>query len=212
MLAVLLIVAGAAIGAALYLAGDDRTQVVVAARDIPVGTVISAADLTAAEISGGVAGVAGSDARLLLGQSATTRIPAGALLHADMVDPAPPPGEGKVALGLALSAGQLPAAELTSDRLVEIVQVPAAADAAVQDPTGTVLVPEALVLSVTADASGAWLVTVAVDRDDAPAVAAAAAAGRTTLAMLPVAPTTDGRASGDTNDGSTDGADDEGQG
>lgn len=187
VLAVLLIVAGAAIGAALYLAGDDRTQVVVAARDIPVGTVISAGDLTAGEISGvGVGAIAGQDASRLLGQTATTRVPAGALLHADMVDPAPPPGLGQVAVGLSLVAGQLPAAELTPDRLVQVMQVPADADAAVQAPQASVLVPEALVLSVGADPSGAWLVTVAVAPEDAPAVSAAAAAGRVSLGLLPV--------------------------
>lgn len=187
VLAVLLIVAGAAIGAALYLAGDSRIQVVVAARDIPVGTVISAGDLTVGEMSGsGVGAIAGADASRLLGQTAMTRIPSGALLHGDMVDPAPPPGEGRIAVGLALSAGQLPAAELTADRVVEVLQVPSPAETTVEAPVSTVLVDDALVLSVTPDPSGAWLVTVAVDRDDAPAVAAAAAAGRVTVGLLPV--------------------------
>lgn len=188
VLALLLIVAGAAIGAALYLTGDSRTQVVVAARDIPTGTLLSADDLSLAEISGtGVSAIAAVDASRLLGQTATTTIPAGALLHADMVDPAPPPGDGKVAVGLALTAGQLPVAELAPDRLVEVLQTPAASEAAVENAMSTVLVDEALVLSVSADASGAWLVTVAVDRADAPAVAAAAAAGRATLGLLPLA-------------------------
>lgn len=191
VLAVLLIVAGAAIGGALYLAGDSRIQVVVAARDIPVGTVISAADLTAGEMSGsGVGAIAGADASRLLGQSATTRIPAGALLHADMVDPAPPPGEGRIAVGLALTAGQLPAAELTPDRVVQVLQVPPTTEATVEAPVSTVLVDDALVLSVTSDPSGAWLVTVAVDEDDAPAVAAAAAAGRVSVGLLPVSAAT----------------------
>lgn len=192
VLAVLLIVAGAAIGAALYLSGDSRQQVVVAARDIPAGTVISADDLGTAEISGsGVSAVAGADASRLLGQTATSLIPAGALLHADMVDPAPPPGPGQVAVGLALTAGQLPVTELAPARLVEVMQVPAAADGGSPEPAvGVVLVEEAEVLSVSADVSGAWLVTVAVDRADAPAVTAAAAAGRVTLGLLPVGTTT----------------------
>lgn len=202
VLALLLIVAGAAIGAALYLAGDSRTQVMVAARDIPAGTRISADDLTVAEISGtGVSAIAGADVSRLLGQTATTTIPAGALLHADMVDPAPPPGEGKVAVGLALTAGQLPVAELVPDRLVQVLQVPAASDAAVEAPVSVVLVEEALVLSVSADASGAWLVTVAVDRADAPAVAAAAAAGRATLGLLPVSTAAESAATGSSADG-----------
>lgn len=195
VLAVLLIVAGAAVGGALYLAGDSRTQVVVAARDIPVGAVIAVGDLTSGEMSGsGVGAIAGADASRLLGQYATTRIPAGALLHADMVDPAPPPGEGRVAVGLALSAGQLPAAELTPDRVVQVLQVPPASESAAgstEAPVSTVLVDDALVLSVTSDPSGAWLVTVAVAEADAPAVAAAAAAGRVSVGLLPVSASTD---------------------
>ncbi len=202
VLAVLLIVAGAAIGGALYLAGDSRTQVVVAARDIPVGTVLSAGDLTSGEMSGtGVGAIAGADAGLLLGQSATTRIPAGALLHADMVQAAPPPGEGRVAIGLALTAGQLPAAELTPDRVVQVLQVPPASESAAgstaEAPVSTVLVDDALVLSVTSDPSGAWLVTVAVAEADAPAVAAAAAAGRVSVGLLPVSASTDRDVAGD---------------
>lgn len=192
VLALLLIVAGATIGAALYLVGDSRTQVVVAARDIPVGTLISAEDLTAGEISGGgVSAVAGVDAGRLLGQTATTRIPAGALVHADMVDPAPPPGQGQIAIGLSLTAGQLPAAELAPGRLVEVLQVPTPSEAAIQTPVGTVLVEEALTLSVSADPSGAWLVTISVDRQDAPAVVVAAAEGRATLGLLPVTTATE---------------------
>lgn len=202
VLAVLLIVAGAAIGGALYLAGDSRTQVVVAARDIPVGTVITAGDLTSGEMSGsGVGAIAGADASRLLGQYATTRIPAGALLHADMVDPSPPPGEGRVAVGLALAAGQLPAAELTPDRVVQLLQVPPASESAAgstaEAPVSSVLVDDALVLSVTSDPSGAWLVTVAVAEADAPAVAAAAAAGRISVGLLPVSATTDREAADD---------------
>lgn len=196
VLAVLLIVGGAAIGAALFLAGDSRSQVVVAARDIPVGSVITEQDLTAGEISGGgVAAIAGSDASRLLGQTATSRIPAGALVHADMVDPAPPPEEGKVAVGLALVAGQLPASELAPGRQVQVLLVPPAQETAAADPTSQVLVDEAEVLSVAADPSGAWLVSVAVDHADAPAVSAAAAVNRVALGLLPY--TGGGSAGGD---------------
>lgn len=215
VLAVLLIVAGAAIGGALHLAGDSRTQVVVAARDIPVGTVISAGDLTSGEMSGtGVGAIAGADAGLLLGQSATTRIPAGALLHADMFQAAPPPGEGRIAIGLALSAGQLPAAELTPDRMVQVLQVLPASEASAEAPVSTVLVEDALVLSVTSDPSGAWLVTVAVDEADAPAVAAAAAAARVSVGLLPVSAAT-GTATGTVPGGQAPGrqsANDQGEG
>lgn len=190
-LAVLLMVGGAAVGAALYLASGDRTQVVVAARDIPVGTVIGEQDLAAAELAAeGVSAIAGSDARQLLGQTATTRIPAGALLHGDMLDPMPPPGPGQVAVGVALTAGQLPAAELAPGRQVQVLLVPQ--DATTEDPDSSVLVQDAQVLSVSADPSGAWLVTLAVDSADATKVSAGAALKRVSLGLLPYADGSDG--------------------
>ena len=130
--------------------------------------------------------IAGADAGRLLGQTATTRIPAGALLHADMVDPAPPPGEGKVAVGLSLVAGQLPATELAPGRQVQVLLVPPASDtAAATALSSEVLVEDAQVLSVSADPSGAWLVSVAVDEADVRQVSAAAAVGRAALGLLP---------------------------
>ena len=201
-LAVLLMVGGAAVGAALYLASGDRTQVVVAARDIPVGTIIGEQDLAAAELAGeGVSVIAGSDARRLLGQTATTRIPAGALLHGDMVDPLPPPGPGQVAVGVALTAGQLPAAELAPGRQVQVLLVPQDATTT-QDPDSSVLVQDALVLSVSPDPSGAWLVTLAVDSADATKVSAGAALKRVSLGLLPYADGTYGTGGSDGSDGS----------
>lgn len=165
---------------------------VVAARDIPVGTVVTEQDLTAGEISGaGVEAIGGADAGRLLGQTATTRIPGGALIHADMVDPAPPPGQGQVAVGLSLIAGQLPATELAPGRQVQVLLVPSASDSAAERaPTSEVLVQQAQVLSVSADPSGAWLVSVAVDDGDVAAVSAAASVGRAALGLLPFTGTT----------------------
>ena len=177
----------AAIAAALVLGADDRTAVVVAARDIPAGTRISEQDLRAGEIAGtGVSAVAAADAGALLGQTATTTIPAGALLHADMVQRAPAPSAGLQAVGVALAPGRLPA-ELAAGRDVVVQLVPAGVDgAAGEAPAGSVLVASAEVLSVTADASGSWLVSLAVADGQAAAVSAAAAVGRVAVAMLPL--------------------------
>lgn len=187
-LAVLLMAGCAAIAGALVLGADDRTEVVVAARDIPAGTQITEEDVAAGELAGsGVAAISGADADALLGQTATTAIPAGALLHADMVARAPTPGAGLQAVGVALAPGRLPA-ELAAGRDVVVQLVPAGVDAAAggEAPAGSVLVSSAEVLSVTADPSGSWLVSLAVADEDAADVSAAAAVNRVAVAMLPL--------------------------
>lgn len=185
VLGVLLIAGCAAAGSAVYASADSATTVVVAARDIPVGAQLTQDDLAAAELSGaGVTAISGGDAGLLLGQTATTAIPSGALLHADMVQQDPPPAEGEVSVGLALEPGRLPA-ELTAGRDVRVLLVPAAQEAG-SDPEGQALAEVARVLSVSADPSGMWLVSVQVPQESADAVSAAAAVGRVSLSMLPV--------------------------
>lgn len=187
LLAVLAVVGGAVVGAAAWASGSDSTVVVVAARDIPMGSLVEAEDLAAAEIDGaGVAAIAGSDAGRLLGQTATTTIPQGTLMNAEMVDEAPPPGQGRVAVGLSLPTGRMPV-ELAAGRQVQVVMVPAAQDAG-GEPVGQVVVEAAEVLSVTPDPSGVFLVSVAVEADDAQTVTAVAAVDRLALTMLPVSP------------------------
>lgn len=185
LLAALAVTGGAALGAAAWVSGSDRTVVVVAARDIPVGAQIDAQDLRAAEIDGaGIAAIAGSDAGGLLGQTATTAIPAGTLMNADMVQQEPPPGPGRVAVGLSLPTGRMPV-ELASGRQVQVMMVLGAQDGS-SEPVGRVIVAAATVLSVTPDTSGAFLVSIAVEASDAELVTSAAALDRLTLVMLPV--------------------------
>lgn len=102
-----------------------------------------------------------------------------------MVADAPPPGPGRAAVGVALPPGRLPT-ELAAGRQVQVVLVPAGQDGAAAAPAGSVLVGSAQVLSVAADPSGVWLVSVAVEAAAVPAVTAAAAVDRVALGMLPL--------------------------
>jgi len=198
-LALLLMLGCGAAAGALVLSSDTSLAVVAAARELPPGTVITAQDLRAAELSGsGLAAVPADKAGTLLGKTVLGAVPAGTLLNAGMVASAPSPGAGQVAVGLALEASQLPAAELAAGRQVEIYRLPASTDPvpALEDADSArapqasaaagVLVPRAQVLSVTPGSNGGFLVSVEVDAARAADVSTAAALGRVAVGLLPV--------------------------
>lgn len=127
----LLLVAGGALGAVLwYTSATAEETVVVAARDLPRGHVITAADLRPATVTGaeGIALVSGADASMLLGQVLTVDVPAAAALVPSMVTDRPPLADGEGLFSLALSAGQAPA-ELSPFDVVRLV-------ATTNDPLG----------------------------------------------------------------------------
>lgn len=190
----LLLMLGCGAGAgALVLASESAITVVAAARDLPAGTVISAADLRSAELAGsGLAAIPGERAGTLLGKTVLGPVPAGTLLNAGMVASSPAPAAGKVAVGLALTAAQLPAPQLAPGRMVTIFQLPD--PAAPEDGGGGVggggsavreLVRQALVLSVQPAANG-FLVSVEVGAADAAAVSVASSLGRASVGLLPL--------------------------
>ncbi len=187
----LLLMLGCGAGAgALVLASESAITVVAAARDLPAGTVISAADLRSAELAGsGLAAIPGERAGTLLGKTVLGPVPAGTLLNAGMVASSPAPAAGKVAVGLALTAAQLPAPQLAPGRMVTIFQLPdpAAPEDGVGDGGSAVreLVRQALVLSVQ-PASNGFLVSVEVGAADAAAVSAASSLGRASVGLLPL--------------------------
>lgn len=188
---VLLMLASAAVAGALVLQANDTVEVLTVVRDIPAGGVISAHDLTVADLGGsGVAAIPASAAAQVVGQTATTNISRGTLLAASMLARDPVPATGQLAVGLALKSGAMPVDELTAGSAVRVFRVQSSngsdesATQAVQDP---IMVDEAQVLSVKPDeTSGQWLVTLVVDADSAAEVAQGAATGTISLAILPV--------------------------
>lgn len=194
----LLLMLGCGAGAgALLLASESTVTVVAAARALPAGTVIGAADLKTAELAGsGLAAIPEDRASTLLGTTLVGPVPAGTLLNAGMVSGTPVPASGRVAVGLALSSAQLPAQQLAPGRQVTIYRLPGSGDRAA--PAGertasaaveggaSVLVPDAQVLSVTPATGGGFLVTVEVGAEQAGGVTAASSAGVAAVALLPL--------------------------
>jgi hypothetical protein len=148
------LVAGCALGALLWQQHADRTTtVVVAARSIVRGSVITAADMRAAKIGGETeAMIPASSARSLLGTVAVVDIGADVPFTATIVTHAAPLGADEALTSVALAPGLLPP-DLAPGDDVRIV-VTRAADAS--GASSTDLLPEpAVVWSVDAAPDGA---------------------------------------------------------
>jgi hypothetical protein len=194
----------------LYASANHRVSVLVVTRTIEQGQQLSADDLSVAnvEVSGQVTPIPASDASDLAGERAAVTIPAGSLLIGNDLTNSSPVRVGDAVVGLALKAGEMPAAGVEPGDQVMIVQT-AQAGAALEGaggpgpssddtqtgsvgpgaPTG-VLVPEADVFDVQsppADASSAilQLVSVEVASTLAAAVTTAANADQVSLVLLP---------------------------
>lgn len=175
--------AAALLGAKLAAGADRSVGVLVLARPVAAGQQFSAADLTVAHLSGsGIHAVAATATRLVIGETATSTLPAGTLLTGSMMTRTSVPGPGQEVLAVALKAGEFPPA-LTSGASVSVLRTANAASATGVAPQ--VLVRSAEVLAVDADpASATTVVSLVVGQTDALPVAGAASAGQISLAIV----------------------------
>jgi hypothetical protein len=173
--------------AALASAGHDRLKVLALARDVQAGQVLSGDDLRIAELSGtGLQAIAATGASAALGQTLTASMPAGTLLNASMLTPAPVPATGQQLVAVAVKPGGVPE-QAAPGRDVSLIQVVSTSGVAGSGPG--VLVARARLLSIHADAaSGLQVLSVQVPQSSALAVAQASAAGAIVVTLLPVAP------------------------
>lgn len=146
MLGVLL-VAGCALAAVLWQQHTDTTvTVVVAARQIARGTVVSAADLGGAQIGGETSAlITGDRASTLLGQIAVVDIPSGSPLSAALVTAERPLGADEALTSMALEPGRMPPDLAPNDHVRIIVTASAGSTGAASTE---LLESEAVVWSV----------------------------------------------------------------
>jgi hypothetical protein len=178
-----LVMLGALVAVWLVTAAGNRTPVVAVARDVPYGAVITAADLTRADVSvdSSVATVPAGDSAGLVGKVAATDLVAGSLLAPGQVTTAGPPGPGEVLVPLAVAAKKIPAGGLVAgDRLLIVDTPPADAD----PPAGALHTIGVTVGRVGApDLNGVVVIDVVAKDGDGPGVAARAATGRFALVV-----------------------------
>jgi flagella basal body P-ring formation protein FlgA len=185
VLAVLLIVLGAAVAGLLAVRIDNRTPVLVARRTISVGQRISSSDLAVARIaSDGIAVIPADQANQVVGHYAGTQISAGRLLDASMLTTRSLLTSGNAAVGVSLQPGRFPASGLQTGDVVQVVRA--------VDGTGKVISTHAVVGSVQTSGNSVFgsngsdtvVITVIVSQSDATAVAAASAADQASLVLL----------------------------
>ena len=164
-----------------------HTTVVMLARDVRIGSTLTAADVTTADVSVGeqVPVVRPQDG--VLGKTALADLSAGSLLSPRQVGDAPPVAAGQVLVPVRVKLGQRPQQGLMPGQLV--LGVPAPADPS--SPAGTALSGASPIRATVSSfgepdpATGDVVVDLRVPEADAVGLARAAATGSLTLVMLP---------------------------
>lgn len=183
VLGVLLITTCALAGTALVQSVDDRAQVLVVARDVPLGQAVVEEDLALAQISASpeVETISADQADAVIGQTAMTSLLTGELVTMSKLDSAPSPDPGQQLVAIALRPSQLPAQGLHTGEVVQVVSTPGEGGE----------VPTELPVSVTAtvlrvgepDMDGITVVDVQTPKTDGAVLAARVATGRIALVV-----------------------------
>lgn len=187
-LAVVLIVGLAALGGYFYTSAGAKTPVVVVIREVPAGHLVTRADLSTIDVSGGVVAIAGANLGSVLGQSATVDLLPNMLLQRSMVSGGPLLAADQAQVGVAVTGGQIPADGLVPGDTVEVLQLPVKGSGVNAAPaSANVLVAKARVFSSRQDPSSAagTLVTLVVPAGAAAAIATASSSGL--IALIKVA-------------------------
>jgi hypothetical protein len=180
---VLLVVLGALASAWAYTSLGNAQEVVAVRADVARGQVITAESLQVVRIGVDPAlrTVPSNQASALVGQRAAVDLKAGQLLVPGAVTSEVVPGQGKSAVGLSLTAAQMPSEPLVVGDKVRVVSTPGA-----QGDLGTTapIVFSGEVIAVSDQGSdGTTAVTVEVDADRAPELAARSASGKVALVL-----------------------------
>jgi hypothetical protein len=185
VIAVLLIVLGAAVAGLLALRIDERVPVLVARHEIGIGQQITADDLSIARMAtDGVAVIPADRASEVIGRYASQEIAPGRLVDTGMLTASGLLTTGQAAVGIALEVGRFPAGGLQTGDLVQVIRS--------VDGVGKVVANRAVIGSVRDPSDGAFgsggtnttVVTVVVSERLSPAVAAAAQADQVSLVLI----------------------------
>ncbi len=186
LLGVVAVVGGALLFLALYSNVEHRQAVLAVARPVAVGQVITAADLQVVRVStsSGVTPVPASRASSVAGRTAAVTLVPGTLLASAQLGSSSDLRAGQAIVGVALKAGQAPAA-LRAGTRVEVIDSTKSTSG---DPGRPVVLTDQAVVSSSArsesSSSATSLVSLTLPSGDAPAVASAAADGRVSLVVV----------------------------
>jgi hypothetical protein len=196
--ALLLIVGGALAAGLLVVQSGKRVTAIEIIQPVGAGQRIPSGAMQPVQVASGTGldYVPWAEASQVTRFYAATTIPPGTLLISAMVARASGVTTGRDVVGLALSAGQLPAQLKAGDHVgIYAVGGPASGSAGCPGTGGAALTGDAVVVSVLTPGNGSLAgssggttdVTVAVSPADAGAVACDAAAGNVAVVVLPPA-------------------------
>jgi hypothetical protein len=174
---VLLVLLSALGGVLLFMSSDDRTTVLVAARDLDPGRPVERADLRIERVAvdPGVATMPVAAAEGIVGEHPVGRVPAGTMLAAGMFTSAQPLGPDEVVIGAALDPGEAPMAGLQVGSAVELVRIDVPGPGATDATASATPLGAGTVWAVEPVATGQLWVSVRVTRDIGLAASVAAA-------------------------------------
>lgn len=205
---VLLVLISAVGGMLVFRAGDERQEVLVAARDLAAGDVVGRDDFRIRRMAtDGLEVIEPEGVAAVVGQRAVGPVPAGALVHPAMFGASEPIGPDEMDVGAALEPGAFPRRDVALGTSAELLVVidPALAEAAVAvtapDPSArpvggadgvgdgaglpaAVPIGRGTIVAVEERATGQLLVTVRVERSIGLYASQAAAEGRLRLALV----------------------------
>ncbi|MGC4947963.1 SAF domain-containing protein [Streptomyces sp. DT224] len=190
-LSVALIAAGGLAGAFTVLNSGERTPVLMVAKAVPYGTVVTEGDLTVVSVGldPALKPVKAADRDEIVGKRAATDLMAGSLVTGGSVTDKPLLTENQQLVGLRLKPGQLPSSPLSPGRSVLVVSTPDAAANADPDGKKEDEIPKTLPAQVIRvgepDTNGNLTVDVAVAATDGAVLAARAASGDIAVVVQP---------------------------
>ncbi len=186
----LLVIAVCAIAALWWQSSSTETESVLALRHpIERGQVLEVGDLQVVGIDtdAEVSVLADTESAQIVGQTARSDLPAGALVVPEQFAEGSLLESGQGVVGLLLEAGQFPTLSLSAGDTVGVVLTPAASDPRAFDESieTTLLVDEAIVAEVgEVGVQGRLFISIEVAESEAARVAAAASANRVRLIQV----------------------------
>jgi hypothetical protein len=190
-LAVALIGVGILGGAALFQRVNHAVPVLLVSQDVPVGQVVTAADLTTTSVvlGAGVRAIPAGQEHQVTGLVAATDLKKGTLLSAAELTTTVPPSSSQQLVPVALKPSQLPASGLAPGDQVLVVSAPGAQGSGGAAPVPAPSIP-AVVEAVSAqpDQDGLDVVDLLVTTANGTPLAREAAAGGIALVITSRSP------------------------
>jgi len=158
-LGIALVLVCAAVAGAVFQSSAKKVSILVAAKSLPAGTVLTASDLATASIpaSGNITAMAATGSSVVVGQQLDTPVYPGQVLVRQMLAATPQLASGEQVVGVLLKGDQMPSVALVAGDLVHVVAVPQAGQGSTIGGTtggnttgaiGSTLVPSATVFAV----------------------------------------------------------------